>query len=69
MVRAMRDLIVGVFKHLEITSKLDLDLRIKYTEQILRNSAPKKFLHVLLGCKDMDRELFGDQWTLRVKNY
>ena len=36
---------------MEITYKIDLDLRIKYTEQILRNSAPKKFLHVLLGCK------------------
>ena len=33
---------VGVFEHLDITTKLDLDLRIKYTDQILRGPALKK---------------------------
>ena len=32
MINMMRDLTIGVFGHLEITSKIDLDLRIKYTE-------------------------------------
>ena len=42
MINTMHDLTVGVFKHLEIKSKLALDLRIKYTEGILRRPALKK---------------------------
>ena len=54
------------FEHLEIMSKKGLDLRIKYTERILRNSTLKKFRQVLLTCKDAARGLVGNQWTLRA---
>ena len=43
VINAMRDLTVGAFEHLEITSKLDLYIRIKYMERILRGPAIKKF--------------------------
>ena len=35
MINAMRDLTVGMSKHLKITSNLYLDLIIKYKESIL----------------------------------
>ena len=38
----MRDLMVRFFEHLEITSRLDLYLRIKDTESIMVGPAPKK---------------------------
>ena len=66
VINVMRDLIVIVFEHLVIMSKKDLDLRIKYTERILRNSTLKKFRQVLLTCKDAARGLVGNQWTLRA---
>ena len=37
----MHVITVGGFEHLEITSKLDLDLRIKYTEHILKDTELK----------------------------
>ena len=33
---AMRDLMVVVFEQIEITSKMNVDKRIKYTERILK---------------------------------
>ena len=41
VIDAMRDQTVGVFGHLDITSKLDLDIGITYTERILRGSSLK----------------------------
>ena len=35
MIKARRDLIVGVYEHLDITSRIDPDHRIKYAESIL----------------------------------
>ena len=35
------DLTVGLFKHMDITSNLDLDISIKYMELILRGPALK----------------------------
>ena len=43
VISEIRILTVGVFEHLEITSKLDLYIRIKYMERILRGPAIKKF--------------------------
>ena len=57
----MRDLMVGVFEHLYIIFVIDVDLRIKYTERILRGPAIKKFLHVLLECKESANGLAGYQ--------
>ena len=43
MISVMRDLTVGVFEHLDITSILDIDIRIRYMERILRGTDLKKF--------------------------
>ena len=48
----MRDLMLGVFEHLDITSKIDRDIIIKYTERILRGSALGGNRQVLLVCKE-----------------
>ena len=37
------DLTVGLFKHMDITSNLDLDISIKYMERIMRVPALKNF--------------------------
>ena len=47
VINVMRDLIVGFFEHLDITSKMDLDIKPKYMEHILRGTYPKKFLQKL----------------------
>ena len=44
MVNAMCGLMVGAVEHLDIMYKLDLDLRIKYTERILTGTALKNYL-------------------------
>ena len=38
----MRDLTVGVFENLGITSPMDVDKMLAYTQRILRGSALKK---------------------------
>ena len=43
----MRNLTVGVSKHLEITSEMDVDKMTKYTERIHRGSALKKYSQVM----------------------
>ena len=43
VISAMRYLTVGVFEHIDITSILDIDIKIKYTEGILRGPEPKEF--------------------------
>ena len=64
IISAMHDLMAGVFEHIYFTSILDIGLRIKYTERILRVSALNKFLQVLLECKESSKRLYGDQWSL-----
>ena len=51
VIRAMRDITVGLFGHVEIVSNIDLGIRIKCTECILRNLTLKKFNPVFLACK------------------
>ena len=63
----MCDITVGVFEHIDITPKIDLDIRIKYTEHILRGPALKKFRQVLLKCKDPAKGLSGYQWSLALE--
>ena len=41
MINSMRDLMVRLIEHMEITSKIYLYLRIKYTERILPGAALK----------------------------
>ena len=38
MINVMHDLIVRIFEYLDITSKLELYLRVKYTERIISNA-------------------------------
>ena len=64
MIHTMRDLTVGVFKHLEITSKTDVDKRINYTECILRGTILKKYRQFLGDCKELQKGLVGDQYNL-----
>ena len=35
MVNEICDIMVDFFEHIDITSKLDIDIRVKYTEGIL----------------------------------
>ena len=55
MIITMRDITVGLCEHLELTSSVELYRRIKYTDRILMNSDLKKYIQVLLVCKDTDR--------------
>ena len=43
VINSMHDLMVGVFEHPYITSKIYLYLRIKYTEQILNKISLQHF--------------------------
>ena len=43
VINTMGDLTVGLFGHLDISSRLDLGLKIKDTVQILRGPALKTF--------------------------
>ena len=47
---------IGVFEHLDITSILDLDQRVKYTESTLMGPLLWKYYLVLLDCKDTDTD-------------
>ena len=42
VVRAMRDLTVGVFEHLEITSDIDFDKKVMNMQRILIGTTLKK---------------------------
>ena len=48
MVSAMHDLTVGIFEHLNIMAKTDVDQRVKYTEHILTGPTLKKYHAILL---------------------
>ena len=60
VVNVMRNLTVGVFEHLSITSSLDVYVRMKYIEIILKVSALRKFKHVMVFLKEKGKEEGGD---------
>ena len=60
----MRNLTVRVFDHLEITSPMDVDRRLAYTQRILRGSALKKYREVLVTCRKSEKEIAGNEWIL-----
>ena len=60
----MRDLIVGVFEHLDITSPVDAEKRLVYMKCILRGSALKKYQEVLVTYRQSANDIAGDEWTL-----
>ena len=57
----MRNLTVGVFEHLEITSTIDLDTIIAYTQLIFRGSALKNYREVLVECRQLAKKISGDE--------
>ena len=59
VVRVMRNLTVGVFEHLEITSLIDVYQRISYTQHILWGAALNKYKTILVECKDSEKGLAG----------
>ena len=65
----MRNLTVGVFEHLSITSSLDVYVRMKYIEIILKVSALRKFKHVMVFLKEKGKEEGGNNWTMVEPNY
>ena len=48
MVHVMRDLSSRVFEYLEITSPLDVDKRVNYTQRLLRVLGLKKYNTILV---------------------
>ena len=64
VVSAMRNLTVGVFEHLEITSIMDVDQRVAYTQHTLRGAALKKYRYVIVECKQLTNEIAGYKWDL-----
>ena len=61
MVSTMCDLTCGVFEHLEITSTMDVNQRISYTQRLLRGAALKKYKSVLMECKESAKDIPGEQ--------
>ena len=61
----MCDLTFRVFDHLEITSPMDLDKRVAYTQRIIRGAALKNYREVLVACRQLEKELTGYEWNLR----
>ena len=41
-----------------------VDKRLAYTQRILRGAALKKYQEVLVTCRQSEKELTGDEWTL-----
>ena len=54
VIRTMRNLSIGVFEHLKITSPMHVDKRLEYTQHILRGAALKKYREVLGTCELLD---------------
>ena len=69
MINAVRDLTVGVFEHLYITSSLDLYIRIKYTELIMSNADLKnidKPCWYASICRGLFLGTSGISWQMRM---
>ena len=64
MVIAIRDLTIGVFEYLNITSFMDPDQKLVYIQRILRGVALKIYKVFLLECKESGKDLAGDKWTI-----
>ena len=69
VVCAMRNLTVGVFEHLYITSYMYVDQRVAYMKRILIVSALNKYNMVLAECKESEKGLSRGQWTIVPTKY
>ena len=52
MISVMYDLTVGIFEHLNITDKTNMDQRVKYADRILIETVLNKYHVILSGCKE-----------------
>ena len=68
VIRAMRDITVGVFEHIEITYNMDVDKIIEYMECILRGTALNKYIQDLTDLKDSAKGVSGYQWNMLAIN-
>ena len=59
MIRRMRDLTVGVFNHIKITSNVYVDKIIKYMQRVLRGTALNKYKQLLGGSSSCLRLYLG----------
>ena len=64
VISAMRDLTVGGFDYLDITSTIYVEKRLSCTQRIIRGAALLKYREVLVTCKHSAKELTDDEWTL-----
>ena len=53
VLHAMQDLTSGVFEHLQITSRLDVDKRANYMQCLIRGSTIKKYKAILIECNEI----------------
>ena len=60
----MHNLSVGVFDQLDTTSPMDMDKMVAYNQRILRGAALKKYIEVLVTCRQLARELAVYEWNL-----
>ena len=65
VVSAMRALPSGVFLHLDTTSTMEVEQRVAYTQQILREAELKKYKAFLKACKQSENDIAGEKWNLR----
>ena len=66
----MCDLTSGVFEHLDITSTMDVDQMVAYTQRIIIGAALKTYKAVLIECNHSVKDLAGDTWDLSaLRNY
>ena len=69
IVNMMRNIMVVVFEHMEITANIDLDLIIKFTERVLKVQVMNKYIVNMLVCNEMSIGYSRGQWTLVVAIY
>ena len=67
IISTIRNLTVGVFEHIEITSIMDVDRSIKYTYSIMGVPALNIYQQFLAECKDSSMGLPGYQWCIRLE--
>ena len=65
MVNDISDITLGMFEHLNIIAKNDVDKKVKYIEYIITGPALNNYREILLVCKDMSKRYSGDQCMLR----
>ena len=63
VVSTMRELTIGVFEHLEITSPMDVDKRVSDMQRILKEAGLKMYRDVLLGCRQLTKEPMSGKGT------